>query len=449
MQAFDPIVAIVTAPGRAAIAVIRVSGQEAIPKVARIFSHGRALKEAASHTVHYGWIQDPSTDEAIDEVLVLLMRGPRSYTGEDVVEIQCHGGSVAATEILALLIRQGVRLAEAGEFTRRAFLNGKVDLTRAEAVMDMVDAQTDEALALAAKQKQGQLEETISRLRHDLMEMIAYIQADLDYPEDDIERLSLAQYQVKASALQRDMEALLAGAKRGQLYREGLKVVIAGRPNVGKSSLLNALTGRQRAIVTDIPGTTRDIVRDHISIDGLPLEILDTAGLRETQDKVESIGVDLAREAIQDADLILLVLDACQSPGEAEVHESDFADLGIPVLPIYNKADLLSSPDLPGLTVSAKTGQGLEDLGQAIFDSLLGHDHGAPRPLISNRRHIALVEKALDEVKAFQEALALGLSMDLLVIHLQVAWEDLGRITGQSAGDDLLDAIFSRFCLGK
>lgn len=445
----DTIAGILTAPGRSAISVIRVSGQEAIGQVAPLFSRGQDLTQAPSHTIHYGWINNPHSGLALDEVLLLLMRGPRSYTGEDIVEIQCHGGSLAASEILGLLLRAGVRLAEPGEFTRRAFLNGKTDLTRAEAIMDMVDAQSDEALMVAARQKQGLLEREVDHMRDQLMELIAYIQADLDYPEDDIDRLSPEEYRQGVGKIGEKLESLLAGSRRGQLYREGLKVVLAGKPNVGKSSLLNALTGRQRAIVTQIPGTTRDIVRDHITIDGLPIEILDTAGLRDTDDVVEALGVDMTKEALQEADLVLYIQDI-SDPTRGE--EDLILGQGLPVLPVYNKADLDHDDPanlLPGPVISAKTGQGLEGLAQAIYSKLLGEGGGGQRPLVSNRRHISLLEKTLDSLRQFQEGLALGLSSDLLVIDLQVAWEDLGRITGQTAEDDLLDEIFSRFCLGK
>lgn len=448
MPITDTITAILTAPGRSALSVIRVSGQEAFESVQNIFESNSDIVQAESHTIHYGWIRDPRSKERIDEVLVMLMRTPRSYTGEDVVEIQCHGGYLPASKILELLMRQGVRLAEAGEFTRRAFLNGKVDLTRAEAIMDLVDAESDRALSLAASQKSGELEDKINHLRDDLIKLIAYIQADLDYPEDDIERLSLDDYKVEIQELQEDIQKLLIGARRGQLYREGLKVVIAGKPNVGKSSLLNALTGRNRAIVTDIPGTTRDVLREHISIDGLPIEILDTAGIRQTEDAVEAIGVELAYEALEEADLILHVREAGQEHDEETLENPK----GVPVLTVLNKADKLDEEektaiDLPLL--SARSGEGLEELSQEIFESLLGKDQTQERPLVSNRRHIALLEKVADHLQDFQEALSMGTSFDLLVIDLQIAWEELGLITGHSAEDDLLDEIFSRFCLGK
>lgn len=452
MHSTDTIAAIITAPGRAAVSIIRISGDRVFDLVTPIY-HGKAdLANVPSHTVHYGWIIDPETEKRLDEVLVLVMRAPNSYTGENVIEIQCHGGYMAVSEVLRLLFRGGARPAEPGEFSRRAFLNGKLDLTRAEAVMDLVDAPGNEALQLAAAQKSGNLATKIQALREEAITLVAYLQADLDYPEDDIERLTRIQYQNRVSAMRDDIQALIRGAERGRLFHDGVRVVIAGRPNVGKSSLLNALLGRERAIVTDIPGTTRDIVQDRLTIRGLPIEILDTAGIRDTGDTVERIGVDLAKASLREADVVLYLLDHQQ--GE---HPEDTATLAecpdLPVLHVYNKSDLglAEIPHRkPYVVLSAKTGEGLENLTEQVFDMVVKDT--APNPTgitVTNVRHLSLLQQVDDVLRSFEEGLTAEVPEDLLVIDLQTAWELLGLLTGETADDNLIDEIFSRFCLGK
>mgnify|MGYP000273135355 FL=1 len=317
MSVSDTIAAVITAPGRAAVGIIRVSGPEAVEMAAEVYEGRADLRTAQTHTIHYGWVVDAG--RRIDEALFLLMRSPASYTGEDVVEIQCHGGTVSTQEILRLLLRKGARLADAGEFTKRAFINGKLDLTRAEAVMDIVDAESDAALAQAVAQKSGLLETRIRDVRERVLELVAFIQADLDYPEDDIERLTDDELAVRVGDVRADLAVLIATAQRGRIYREGIKMVIMGAPNVGKSSLLNALLGRDRAIVTDIAGTTRDVVTEHLTIHGVPVEILDTAGIRATDDAIEAIGVERAQAASQEADLVLYVIDASKGVAEADL----------------------------------------------------------------------------------------------------------------------------------
>jgi len=344
MSVSDTIAAVITAPGRAAVGIIRVSGPEAVEMAAEVYEGRADLRTAQTHTIHYGWVVDAG--RRIDEALFLLMRSPASYTGEDVVEIQCHGGTVSTQEILRLLLRKGARLADAGEFTKRAFINGKLDLTRAEAVMDIVDAESDAALAQAVAQKSGLLETRIRDARERVLELVAFIQADLDYPEDDIERLTDDELAVRVGDVRADLAILIATAQRGRIYREGIKMVIMGAPNVGKSSLLNALLGRDRAIVTDIAGTTRDVVTEHLTIHGVPVEILDTAGIRATDDAIEAIGVERAQAASQEADLVLYVIDASKGVAEADLENlralSDKA-----VLLLANKSDLAPQAVLP------------------------------------------------------------------------------------------------------
>lgn len=456
MSVTDTIAAIITAPGRAAVGIIRLSGSEAVAIAGRLYDGAADLSTAASHTIHYGWVWDQAHGKRVDEALFLLMRGPKSYTGEDVVEIQCHGGHTSTQEILRLCLVQGARVADEGEFTKRAFINGKLDLTRAEAVMDIVDAKSEAALSQAVAQKSGVLEGRIRDAREAVLELVAFIQADLDYPEDDIERLTDAELASRVQAVAGDLDALIASAERGRITRDGIKMVIAGKPNVGKSSLLNALLGRDRAIVTDIAGTTRDVVTEHLTIGGVPVEILDTAGIRETADTIEAIGVERAKAASQEADLVLYVVDASRG-----LDSDDKAFLsalsGKACLLVVNKSDLNGEMAVPGafsdkhVRISAKAVVGIDVLEKAILGVIL-HDKTVgtgDTAVVSNARHIALLERCAADLASFLYGLAMDMSKDILVIDLQNAWENLGLITGDTASEDLIDTIFSKFCLGK
>lgn len=448
----DTIAAIITAPGRAAVGIIRLSGAQAVELAQAVYEGKADFSQAENHTIHYGWVREG--DRRIDEALFLLMRGPRSYTGEDVVEIQCHGGTTSTQEILRLFLKKGARLADAGEFTKRAFVNGKLDLTRAEAVMDIVDAKSEAALAQAVAQKSGVLEARIRSARDAVLELVAFIQADLDYPEDDIERLSDEELAERVGAVAEDVAALVQSAERGRVYREGVRMVIMGAPNVGKSSLLNALLGRDRAIVTDIAGTTRDVVTEYLTIHGVPVEILDTAGIRETADQIEAIGVERAREAAQEADLVLYVIDSARGASDEDVAQmralSDKA-----LILVANKSDLAPEAALPeGVPVvrtAAKAGVGMEALEDAIAAQILSDARvgTGDAAVVSNARHLALLERTQSDLASFLEGLSFGMSKDILVIDLQNAWENLGLITGDTASEDLIDTIFANFCLGK
>lgn len=450
MQFTDIIAAPLTAPGKAAVGIVRLSGAGAIELAASLYQGAADLAGAPSHTIHYGWVQDAS-GQRIDEALFLIMRAPRTYTGEDVAEIQCHGGAVAVSQVLHLAALGGARLAQPGEFTERAFLNGKLDLTRAEAIMDIVEAKSDAALAQAADQKAGALYEAVQADQAALLEAIAYVQADLDFPEDDIDRLTDAQLADKVRGVLASVEGLSRGAARGRIYRDGIRMVIAGRPNVGKSSLLNALIGRDRAIVTDIAGTTRDVVAENLSIRGLPVELLDTAGLRPTEDAVEAIGVEKARQAARQADLILYCLDAT-----AGLNDQDAAFVQgnrQPLILVVNKSDLRSGYTVNDgihdeVAISAKTGQGLEDLEEMIYNTVM-RDVDATGTAAANVRQLALLEEAQAYLQSFLTGLDAGLSKDIAVIDLQNARETLGLITGETADGDLAHEIFSRFCIGK
>ena len=456
----DTIAALVTAVGESSVGIIRISGPQAVSVAEKIYLGSSDLQTAQSHTIHYGYVYDWRQQKKIDEALFLLMRGPRSFTGEDVVEVQCHGGMVVLKQVLQLILLSGARLAEAGEYSKRAFLNGRLDLAQAESIMDIVQAKTERGVDLALSQLQGTLSVMVKALRADLLELIAFIQSDIDYPDDDIERLTAQQFAERVSALQGQVEAVLQNAQKGKMIRDGLRVVIAGKPNVGKSSLLNALLGQERAIVTDIPGTTRDVIEEYINLNGIPLKIVDTAGIRETDNIVEQIGVDKAQQFVRNADLVLYVIDGVQ--GLTEQDKQLMADLqNRPVIYLLNKSDLGISDAVrqqvfdaighePMLEISAQEKNGLEQLEQKINDLFFaGTLEVSNQILVTNVRHIQILEESLSHLAGFLNGLELGLSVDFLVIDLQNAWEKLGKITGETVEDDLLDQIFSKFCLGK
>lgn len=456
---FDTIAAISTALGEGSVAMIRVSGEQAIACVDLIWRGSIPIAEMGTHTLQVGKIYERETGEILDEVVLLLMKGPRSYTREDVVEIHCHGGVVAVNRVLAALLRSGVRLADPGEFTKRAFLNGRIDLAQAEGIIDVIRAKTDQAQRMAMGQVSGQVSKLIRSLRHKLIELLAHIEVTIDYPEHDVEDVTVRHLVTEGSQVVQDMQKIIERSKQGRVIREGLRTAIVGRPNVGKSSLLNALSQSNRAIVTDIPGTTRDIVEELISIRGIPLVILDTAGIRETEDVVEKIGVHRSREALSEADLVLVVLDATVELTDTDrvvIEESSHR----PRIVVLNKVDLpaklnrvdvaeLVSPS-PVVSLSAREETGLEELEQTVYDLFIGgklEDKDAS--YVSNVRHIHLLEQALASVTEGIQSASEGVTLDLVSVDFRNAWELLGEIIGETMGEDLLDQIFSQFCLGK
>lgn len=455
----DTIAAIATSLGEGSIAVVRVSGPEAIPVVASVFKSKSDLREAKTHTVHYGWIVDRENSQALDEVLVTVMKGPRSFTAEDVVEVSTHGGIVAVKSVLELLLRSGARMAEPGEFTRRAFLNGRIDLAQAEAVMDLIRSKSDRAFHVARKQAEGALSKHIVPMRQELITLLAHVEVNIDYPEHDVEEVTAGFIRQVCGTLKQQVEVLLKRADEGKILREGIVTVIVGRPNAGKSSLLNALAGDNRAIVTDIPGTTRDIVEESISLSGIPLRLLDTAGIRETSDTVEKIGVERSQHALLDAGLILLVLNHHEP-----LHEDDRKLLmqlkDRSTIVVVNKIDLPGQLDLTEVEqlygkerivlLSAKEEQGIEQLEQAVSRLLFsGQVEAEDITYVSNARHISLLHEAKRSLTDAMAASEEGVPIDLIQIDLAAAWESLGGILGDAAGDTLLDQIFSQFCLGK
>jgi len=456
----DTIAAVATAVGESGIAVIRVSGPHAVASTAPYIRTRTDLREAPTHTVHYGHVVDPATGERIEETLVTVMRGPRSFTAEDVVEVSVHGGIVSVRRVLELLIREGsIRLAEPGEFTKRAFLNGRIDLTQAEAVMDLIRAKSDRAMSVALKQVEGSLSKRIAALRHQLIELLAHIEVNIDYPEHDVDEMTSAYIRERSGEVRSEIGQLLKTANEGKILREGIVTAIVGRPNVGKSSLLNALTQSNKAIVTDIPGTTRDVIEEYVTVGGIPLRLLDTAGIRETADLVERIGVERSRSALSEADLILLVLNRAEPLHEDE-RELIAQLAGRQVIVILNKTDLPAVLDedelgslLPGhgiVPMSVAQERGIDLLEKAISDRFFeGKLETADMTYVSNTRHIALLKQASQSLSDAIEATNAGIPIDIVQIDVRTAWELLGEIVGETAGDTLIDQIFAQFCLGK
>lgn len=460
MPANDTIAAIATARGRAALAIVRVSGPDAVALVTSCF-RGQDLREVASHTVHVGFLLAPDGAE-IDQVVVTVFREPRSATGEDVVEISCHGGDFAPALILESLIQHGIRLAEPGEFTQRAFLNGKVDLAQAEAVADLIHASSSMAHRVSLSHLQGRYSEWLGKLRDELLELCAYVELELDFSDEDVafvDRDRLASLLDHAEQLLSD---LLRSYRVGELVRDGVRAVIGGRPNAGKSTLLNALVGRDRAIVSHIPGTTRDEIEADAEIEGLLFRFVDTAGLRETSDAIEAEGVRRAHRSIDRADVLLYVYDLSIGLDEAEVQflQTVTGQPDLPVVLVGNKRDLVDRvavPEVDGaafIEFSAARSQGdvneLNLLIRLLMDKVAEHltDTEASH-VVTNQRHRQHLHKALEAVRAGQNALATGRSGDLLTLDLRAALHELGAITGEITTEDVLDQIFSRFCIGK
>ncbi len=460
----DTIAAVATPPGRGGIAIVRMSGPDAYTMAAQILrrSDGTPMDIVPRRTL-LGRAFHPRDHLPVDEVICLYMPGPRSYTGEDVVEIHCHGGPVPVEGVLSAVLSVGARPANPGEFTRRAFLNGRMDLTQAEAVADLIAARSRVAGRLALEQLEGRLGREIDRIRRGIIDLMASIEVVLDYPEEDIEQRQVADLRCGCEQILADLDALLASAFSGRAYREGVRTVILGRPNVGKSSLLNALLGRDRAIVTEVPGTTRDTVEEELVVDGLPLLLIDTAGIREGGDRVERIGVERARRAAERAELVLVVLDDSEGiTDEDRALLTGVRGQGAPIV-VVNKVDhrveavegdavgrLL--PDAPVVRVSALLGTGIDSLARCIVRRVLGSaDPGAGQEgvTITSARHERALESARESLATFVGALDASMPVDVASIDLREAVEHLGLITGESVTEDLLDTIFANYCLGK
>lgn len=449
------IAGIATSASLTSISVIRLSGEAALAVTAKIFKgvHGRALMDIRPFSIRYGHIMEDD-QHVIDEVLVSYFKGPKSYTGEDVVEISCHGGPLPVRRILEKILEQGVRLAEPGEFTKRAFLNGRIDLSQAEAVMDIIQSRTDAALRSANDQSRGKLSVRIGQLRDQLLNVMAKIEVTLDFPDDELDRSSDLKLRDELSEIRDQIDELLATSDKGKILREGVYVVIAGKPNVGKSSLLNALLDEQRAIVTEIPGTTRDVIEEYINLEGIPLRLTDTAGIRETTDIVESIGVAKSRQSISHADLIILVLDLSR-PLSAEDFELIEQTAGRKRILLLNKEDLPMIADVPeairqeATVISALNNFGLDELKTRIREIAAGDSAGFDETMVTATRHKEALIKAANALEEAIEAIGFSIPMDLITIDVNSAWTALGEITGDILQDDLVDRIFSGFCIGK
>ncbi|GLB59225.1 tRNA modification GTPase MnmE [Cytobacillus sp. NCCP-133] len=459
---FDTIAAISTPMGEGAIAIVRLSGDQAFEIADRLFrgAGGKRLKDAASHTIHYGHIIDPKTGLIAEEVMVSAMKGPKTFTKEDVIEINCHGGLISVNRVLQLLLNNGARLAEPGEFTKRAFLNGRIDLSQAEAVMDLIRAKTDRAMNVALGQMEGRLSKLIQKLRQEILEILAHVEVNIDYPEyDDVEEMTHHILMEKSFYVKKEIEKLLRTSQQGKILREGLSTVIVGRPNVGKSSLLNSLVHENKAIVTDIPGTTRDVIEEYVNVRGVPLRLLDTAGIRETEDIVERIGVEKSRQVLKEADLILLVLNYSDEL-TAEDENIFKAVEGMDVIVIVNKMDLDQKIDMERVkelskkhklvTTSLLEDKGVDDLEEAIASLFFeGTIEAGDMTYVSNTRHIALLNQALNTIDEAMQGVEMGTPIDIVQIDLTRTWELLGEIIGDSVHESLIDQLFSQFCLGK
>lgn len=454
----DTIAAIATSIGQSGIGIVKLSGPEAYPLARHIFRPARGQAELRPYQLHYGQIVDPHNGAIIDEALVAYMPRPHSYTRQDVIEIQAHGGVVPLRRILQLVLSLGARLAEAGEMTLRAFLNGRIDLAQAEAVLDIIEAKTDEALRLATEQLSGTLSAQVAEVRVKLLDTLAFLEASIDFVEDEI---PLQDVTGPLASIGGQLEHLLKNADRGLIYRQGVRAAIVGRPNVGKSSLLNALLRGDRAIVTSIPGTTRDTLEETANVGGIPLVLVDTAGIRhQTTDEVERIGVERSRSALNRADLALVVVDGSQPLEQGDWELGELVSHKPAVL-ISNKNDLPAAQEIAPppadflsharrVRISALAGAGIETLEEAIIDLVMGGEVApADTPVVSNPRHKALLQQALGSTRAAITAQEAGLSADLVAIDVRDAVEALGEITGETVTEDLLDTIFSKFCIGK
>ncbi|MBU0729076.1 MAG: tRNA uridine-5-carboxymethylaminomethyl(34) synthesis GTPase MnmE [Proteobacteria bacterium] len=454
------IAAIATPPGTGGIGIIRISGAFALPILTGLFKPRTKRAKFHSHKMYYGWIVNPGTDRVVDEVLAVYMRAPNTYTRDDVVEIHCHGSYLLLQEILGLILEAGAVLAEPGEFTKRAFLSGRIDLTRAEAVLEILQAKTPESLKMAMAQLQGRLYQRVLEIRSSLVSLRSIIEVAIDFPDDDIEILDPEKFEEQlVREVLNPLDELIAAADRGKIFFQGVAVVILGRPNVGKSSLLNSLLREERAIVTPVPGTTRDTIEEYLDIRGIPVRIIDTAGIRNAEGEIEELGIKRSRQKLESADLVLFMIDGSEplSDQDTELYASVAEK---PMLLVANKIDKLGKFDdapikcrFPGRTIifiSAKTHAGLDNLEEAIFTQITGGAmKGDPdQDCVPNIRHKASLTKARDAVQGVLAGTTI-LSPDLLAIDLQTSLDHLGDIVGETDVEDILDFIFEGFCIGK
>lgn len=453
------IAAVSTAPGEGGVAVIRVSGKNAHAMLRKIFvPAGRS--GFSERRLSFGKIIDPGTEETVDEVLCAVMSSPNTYTGEDVAEIHSHGGYVVPAKILELLTELGARVAAPGEFTQRAFLNGKMDLAQAEAVSDIIGAQTERGLMYARAQLEGSLSATVNGLKDRILDVLAEMEANLDFPEEDLDPVRKERIRNEVESVERELEKLVESYDRGRVFRDGVAAVILGKPNVGKSSILNRLVGRERAIVSPAPGTTRDFIEERVNVGGIPLTVVDTAGIRDAEDEVEKVGVELSLAKAADAEFVLAVLDQSAELDDLDLKVVERARTKKHLV-VLNKSDLERRLETRKLyrvvdpesvvETSARNGTGMDRLGEAVFETLSGSESGldASETVLTNLRHKNSMKKALDHLRAFLDLLGKNEYPEILSIDLRSSMNSLGEITGEVTTEDILGRIFSRFCIGK
>lgn len=457
---FDTITSISTPMGEGAIGIVRLSGPQAIEIGDKLYKGKYKLAEVDSHTINYGHIVDPETNEVVEEVMISVLRAPKTFTREDIIEINCHGGILTINRVLELTMTHGARMAEPGEYSKRAFLNGRIDLSQAEAVMDFIRSKTDRASKVAMNQIEGRLSDLIKRQRQSILEILAQVEVNIDYPEyDDVEDATTEFLLEQSKNIKAEIDKLLETGAQGKIMREGLSTVIVGKPNVGKSSMLNNLIQDNKAIVTEVAGTTRDVLEEYVNVRGVPLRLVDTAGIRDTEDIVEKIGVERSRKALSQADLILFVLNYNEPLTKEdrtlfEVIENE------DVIVIVNKTDLAQQLNIeevqemignkPLIQTSMLKQEGIDELEIQIRDLFFGGDvQNQDMTYVSNSRHIALLKQARHAIQDAIDAAESGVPMDMVQIDLTRTWEILGEIIGESASDELINQLFSQFCLGK
>lgn len=458
----DTIAAVATAYGEGGIGIIRISGEHSLAILKEVFKPAGKYAEIVSRRMMYGKVIDrknASDEEIIDEVLAVYMKGPKTYTAEDVVEINCHGGIVPLRKTLALVLRKGARLAEPGEFTKRAFLNGRLDLSQAEAVIDLIKARTDKGFDVALSQLEGSLSGQIEKIRKNLLDLLVDITVNIDYPDEDIEELTYETLEKNILLILRLIEELLRTASTGRMIREGIRIAIVGKPNVGKSSLMNGLLRESRAIVTEIPGTTRDTIEEAINIRNIPVYLIDTAGIRETIDQVEQIGIEKSKEAVQHADFVIFILDASRALSIDDQNIVAHLDEK-KTLVLMNKQDLKHAfspveakkliPGAAFIQTSLSSGKGLTEIEDFIEKMVYGGQVTQRESLmVNNVRHIELLAQGKDSLVDALDMAKRREALDFIEIDVRNAYERLGKIIGETVSDDIIDEVFSRFCLGK
>lgn len=456
----DTITSISTPMGEGAIGIVRLSGPQAVEIADKLYKGKHLLNDVPSHTINYGHIIDPESKEVVEEVMVSVLRAPKTFTREDIIEINCHGGILTINRVLELTMTYGARMAEPGEFTKRAFLNGRIDLSQAEAVMDFIRSKTDRASKVAMNQIEGRLSDLIKKQRQSILEILAQVEVNIDYPEyDDVEDATTEFLLEQSKEIKQEINCLLDTGAQGKIMREGLSTVIVGKPNVGKSSMLNNLIQDNKAIVTEVAGTTRDVLEEYVNVRGVPLRLVDTAGIRETEDIVEKIGVERSRKALSQADLILFVLNNNEA-----LTQEDYTLYEVvkneDVIVIVNKMDLEQNIDInevkdmigdtPLIQTSMLKQEGIDELEIQIRDLFFGGEvQNQDMTYVSNSRHISLLKQARQTIQDAIDAAESGVPMDMVQIDLTRTWEILGEIIGETASDELIDQLFSQFCLGK